>query len=131
MIAAYAADQLAADQLVAAMEREALPACVEHGAHLAIGPAREHEAKFLPCVVGVAVKLRGTGAHREDIHAHFVLPGNGSSVRGRSEDQKSHSHRERRAAQYFKSAETHMSSSQAEAYPKRVYRIRLNSSPLI
>src|SRR3977135_4087876 len=118
MIAAYAADQFAAHDLVAAMEREALAACVEHGAHLTVGSAGEHKAKFLARVVGVAVKLRGTRAHRGDIYAHFVLSGDYPAVRGRGEDQESYPGRERRSAQYFKSAETHISLTSAGSLPE-------------
>src|SRR5260370_4109462 len=130
VIAAYAADQIAADHLVAPMEGEALAARVEDGAHFAVHPAREHEAKSFASVVGVAEELGAAGSHRGDVYAHFVLAGYDSAVRSRGEEQESRCGRERRAAQYFRFAQAHEFFFCGQFIGMWGRCGRLNSSPL-
>src|SRR5208282_5560702 len=76
------------NQPVAAMEREALAACVEHRAHLAVVAAREHEAQPLARVIGVTEKPRATGTHRGHVDDDFVGAGHRCAIRGRDEDER-------------------------------------------
>src|SRR5208282_5194418 len=88
MIPAYAANQFAANYSVAAMEREALAACVEHRPHFAIVAAREHEAQSLARVVGVTKHPRATRTHRGHVDGDVVAAVHRCTVRGQGEDEK-------------------------------------------
>src|SRR5258708_35966331 len=88
VIPAYSADQFAADHPVAAMEREALPACVEYRLHFAIVAAREDEAKPLARVIGVTEKLRATGSERGYVDGDVASAAHHCAVRGCSKNKK-------------------------------------------
>src|SRR5260221_9199286 len=117
VISAYPANQVAADHPVAAMEREALPACVEHRAHFAIVAAREHEAQPLARVVGVAEKPRVTRTQARHVDGDVGAAVHRCAVRGRSENEKGGARSEYQPAKKFESYRTHCESMLSQRTP--------------